>query len=184
MKNNNENSFQKHTSFLYKNTGPYHSNVIFSNDDNSFFYNNNNNNNKNKIKDFDNMLDYSSIPTNKKIKNNSLNKTHKLSHKVLSESIDNYKSKSIYNNFYNVSQPNLKGNFITNSKIKKNKMRIIFQKKNNNKDNINNNNNMSYILKKESINKLKNIINNLKLSSEYNNMNDRESNSKIKKRNI
>ena len=67
-------------------------------------------------------------------------------------------------------------------------MRIIFQKKNNN-DNTNNNN-MSYILKKESLNKLKNIINNLKLSSEYNNihnmnnMNDRESNSKNSKKEI
>ena len=167
MKNNNENSFQnsyKNTSRLHKSSSSYHPNVVLLNDDNSFFYNN-----RNKINYYDNIFDDSIISTNKKIKINSLNqtqkskKTNKFIHNISSESIANDKTKSISNNLYMSSQPSRKSKLIINYKFKKNKMKILLDKKSDN----------TYItnIRKESILKLKQIINHLKLSSESNNMN-------------
>ena len=163
MKNNNENSI-KNLSCLNKSSSSYHPNVILFNDEISFFYNN-----KNKINYYDNIFDDSAISTNKKNNINSLNQTqkskkdNKFIRNISSESIANYKTKSIYNNFYLSSQPIQKSKVITNYKFKKNKMRIILDKKIDNT-------NISHI-KKESLLKLKQIINHLKLPSDPNIMN-------------
>ena len=112
-----------------------------------------------------NNKDNSLIRTNNK--NNSLNKStrstkiNKFIHNISSQYLDNYKSKSKYQNTYAISQPNQRSlpNSVVNSIKKKKKMSITFLKKNDK-------NKYSQISLKKDAN-LK-LHNNLKLSSEFN----------------
>ena len=158
MNNVYEYSFKEY--FPLKKNHSVYTNIDNLSNENSFLFNN-----KRKKINNENNIDNSLIKTNNK--NNSLNKStkstkiNKFFQNISSQYLDNYKSKSKYQNTYAISQPNQRSlpNSVVNSIKKKKKLSITFLKKNDK-------NKYSQISLKKDAN-LK-LHNNLKLSSEFN----------------